>query len=219
MMNAHLGLPLAVVLAAIAAEVHAVEPANPAGNRTGDTVVAEADGQRARAEDLAKAASETFDAVMQGREAERIAQAQPQSVTAPAAEPQPGKAGEYRDGMLAPGWEWLDRANRDYQDLIVRRLSEGGSPFGTGMVFDVVQEWLAKANREYQQVIVKKLSDPAGVVEKRVAEEAAARKAAEERRIAEQKAAEEAAARKAADEKRIADQKRTEEDAARKADE
>src|SRR5262245_50411530 len=122
MIKAHLGLPLAVVLAAIAADVHADEPINPTDTRMGDTVVAEAtDSQRARAEDLAKAASETFDAVMQGREAERVAQAQPQSATRPAAEPQPGKAMEYRDGILSPGWEWLDRANRDYQDLIVRR--------------------------------------------------------------------------------------------------
>ncbi len=92
------------------------------------------DVQRQRAEDLAKAASEKFSEVIPDRAVQpRLAQvpAQPSPPAAPKAAPAAQRpappAGD--TGFTAPLTNWLERSAKDYQDLVVRGLSE---PAGGG---------------------------------------------------------------------------------------
>lgn len=92
------------------------------------------DAQRQRAEALAKAASEKFSEVIPETAAQpRLAQvpAQPSppaaAKAAPAAQRLAPPAGD--TGLTAPLTNWLERSAKDYQDLVVRGLSE---PAGGG---------------------------------------------------------------------------------------
>ncbi|MGE4129142.1 MAG: hypothetical protein AB7E80_13345, partial [Hyphomicrobiaceae bacterium] len=82
---------------------------------------------RRRAEDLERAASERFDEIQRER-APRVSQV-PADATkgAPAAapDPEPGLAWDAQGAMLRVQ-EWLEKANRDFQREIVRRLQVPG---------------------------------------------------------------------------------------------
>lgn len=85
------------------------------------------DAQRQRAEALAKAASEKFSEVIPDTAVQpRLAQV-PAQPSPPAAQRPSPPVGD--TGFTAPLTNWLERSARDYQDLVVRGLSE---PAGSG---------------------------------------------------------------------------------------
>ena len=196
------------------------------------------DDLRGRAEALARAASEEFDAVSADREraaaARRLAQG-PASKSEPRATPQrPPTPGP--ETLLVPLQDWLARSSNEYRKNIIKGLSIGGQPSdvadkqrpaprkpqeggeGAGSLTFSAQEWLERANREYQNEVMKKLALPeAGASAASPPVAAAARKPVaaspteigaetkrqaeaklkEEQRLAEQKAADEAKRREA----------------------
>ncbi len=191
------------------------------------------DDLRGRAEALARAASEEFDAVSADREraaaARRLAQG-PASKSEPRATPQrPPTPGP--ETLLVPLQDWLARSSNEYRKNIIKGLSIGGQPSDVadkqrpaprkpqeggedaGSLTSSAQEWLERANREYQNEVMKKLALPeAGAPAASPPVEAAARKPVaasptemgaetkhqaearlkEEQRLADQKAADEA---------------------------
>lgn len=94
------------------------------------------DAQRQRAEALAKAASEKFSEVIPDTAAQpRLAQVPIQHPPPAAAKPAPAAqrpappAGD--TGLTAPLTNWLERSAKDYQDLVVKGLSEPAGGAGS----------------------------------------------------------------------------------------
>jgi len=135
---------------------------------------------RRRAEDLAGAASERFSEILSGKVGDRAARG---------ADANSKSAQHSDDILLFPLWDWLDRASRDYEAVIVSKLKSRsgevdivtspsrvvaqvevpsappaqGSPTpqpGWGSIIENIREWLSRANRSYRNEIVKKLAKP-----------------------------------------------------------
>jgi hypothetical protein len=135
---------------------------------------------RRRAEDLAGAASERFSEILSGKVGDRAARG---------AEANSKSAQHSDDIVLFPLWDWLNRASRDYEAVIVSKLKSRsgevdivtspsrvvaqaevpsappaqGSPTpqpGWGSIIENIREWLSRANRSYRNEIVKKLAKP-----------------------------------------------------------
>jgi nucleoid-associated protein YgaU len=140
------------------------------------------DPARARAEELARAASERFSELVPPPAGTRAAQKEPGSGEGDAGARSSGEAAE------GQGSQWLERSAREYQRLIIKKLSQppspppsdarqtgtapGPAPAGnTGQILpwledralaarERAQDWLAKANRSYRGEIARRLSVP-----------------------------------------------------------
>jgi len=136
---------------------------------------------RRRAEDLAGAASKRFSDILSEQEGD--AQVHDKGRDAG------GKSAQRaNDPTLIPVWDWLARASRDYENIIVAKLKNpsGEVKFvtpprrvlaqaelptapeqtphppqpGWGSIIENIREWLARANRSYHNEVVKKLMQP-----------------------------------------------------------
>ncbi len=137
---------------------------------------------RRRAEDLAGAASKRFSDILS--EQEGHAQVHDKGRDAG------GKSAQRaNDPTLIPVWDWLARASRDYENIIVAKLKNPSGevkivtppsrvvaqaelptappaqippppPPGWGSIIENIREWLARANRSYHNEVVKKLVQP-----------------------------------------------------------
>jgi len=164
---------------------HAARAADTDALRGADTrppvLVADADSPdttdkslRQRAEDLARAASQRFSEIL--------------STDKPA--PQPGDdnpPAESKSETFAPVWNWLARASKDYQDVVIGKLkspdgwvvvvqrTDATTPMpssgqqaepqpeprrGWSGLVEILRDWLARANRSYRNEIVKELVEP-----------------------------------------------------------
>jgi hypothetical protein len=135
---------------------------------------------RQRAEDLAGAASQRFSDILDGGQRVEIAQgARSQAASSDQAA---------ATGTFAPVWNWLYRAQKSYDDVviaqlknpngwtvIVQRSGEPASPpasesaaemesapqlKGWSGLVEMVRDWLARANRSYRNEIVTPLREP-----------------------------------------------------------
>ncbi len=99
------------------------------------------------------------------------------------------------DGVMGAVRDWLARANRDYQGVVIRRLSQpaDGAP-------DEIVRKIEETNSEAARASTTKQREDAAKKAAEVNERAAARKAQSDREAADAAAAKAAADRKAADE-------------------
>ncbi len=136
---------------------------------------------RRRAEDLAGAASKRFSDILSEQEGD--AQVHDKGRDAG------GKSAQRaNDPTLIPVWDWLARASRDYENIIVAKLKNPSGEVkivtpprrvlaqaelptapeqtppppqpGWGSIIENIREWLARANRSYHNEVVKKLMQP-----------------------------------------------------------
>ena len=84
------------------------------------------EAQMRRASKLADDASRHFDEVMPGLTGAKPAAPAVRLAQATTPKQQPSAQAPASDDFLAPVWDWLERAQKQYQDVIVKPLSEGG---------------------------------------------------------------------------------------------
>jgi len=136
---------------------------------------------RRRAEDLAGAASKRFSDILSEQEGDAKIHDKGRDAG--------GKsAPRANDLTLIPAWDWLARASRDYENIIVAKLKNPSGEVkivrpprrvlaqaelptapeqtppppqpGWGSIIENIREWLARANRSYHNEVVKKLAQP-----------------------------------------------------------
>ncbi len=137
---------------------------------------------RRRAEDLAGAASKRFSDILSEQEGDAPVQDKGRDAGEKSAQ-------RANDLTLIPVWDWLARASRDYENIIVAKLKNPSGevkivtppsrvvaqaelptappaqippppPPGWGSIIENIREWLARAHRSYHNEIVKKLVQP-----------------------------------------------------------
>ena len=137
---------------------------------------------RRRAEDLAGAASERFSEILSKQEGEK-------PIQVGGADASRERAQRSNRPTLIPVWDWLARASRDYENVIIaklknpsgeveietspnRAMAQGEVPstrlaqdapasqFGWGSIIETIRDWLARANRSYRNEIVRNLVQP-----------------------------------------------------------
>jgi hypothetical protein len=135
---------------------------------------------RQRAEDLAGAASQRFSDILDG--GQRVEIAQGAGSQAASGDQAPAT------GTFAPVWNWLYRAQKSYDDVVIAQLKnpngwtvivqKSGEPAsppvsepaaevepapelkGWSGLVEMVRDWLARANRSYRNEIVTPLREP-----------------------------------------------------------
>ncbi|MES0403834.1 MAG: hypothetical protein ABUJ93_10065, partial [Hyphomicrobium sp.] len=136
---------------------------------------------RRRAEDLAGAASKRFSDILSEQEGDAPVQDKGRDAGEKSAQ-------RANDLTLIPVWDWLARASRDYENIIVAKLKNPSGEVkivtpprrvlaqaelptapeqtppppqpGWGSIIENIREWLARANRSYHNEVVKKLAQP-----------------------------------------------------------
>ena len=136
---------------------------------------------RRRAEDLAGAASKRFSDILSEQEADAQVHDKGRGAGGKSAQ-------RANDLTLIPVWDWLARASRDYENIIVAKLKNPSGEVkivtpprrvlaqaelptapeqtppppqpGWGSIIENIREWLARANRSYHNEVVKKLVQP-----------------------------------------------------------
>ena len=136
---------------------------------------------RRRAEDLAGAASKRFSDILSEQEGDAKLHDKGRDAGGKSAQ-------RANDLTLIPVWDWLARASRDYENIIVAKLKNPSGEVkivtppsrvlaqaelptapeqtppppqpGWGSIIENIREWLARANRSYHNEVVKKLVQP-----------------------------------------------------------
>ncbi|MFA9443245.1 MAG: hypothetical protein ACERIG_06585, partial [Hyphomicrobium sp.] len=136
---------------------------------------------RRRAEDLAGAASKRFSDILSEQEGDAKIHHKGRDAGGKSAQ-------RANDLTLIPVWDWLARASRDYENIIVAKLKNPSGEVkivtpprrvlaqaelptapeqtppppqpGWGSIIENIREWLARANRSYHNEVVKKLVQP-----------------------------------------------------------
>ncbi|MFA9550076.1 MAG: LysM peptidoglycan-binding domain-containing protein [Hyphomicrobium sp.] len=136
---------------------------------------------RRRAEDLAGAASKRFSDILSEQEGDAKIHHKGRDAGGKSAQ-------RANDLTLIPVWDWLARASRDYENIIVAKLKNPSGEVkivtppsrvlaqaelptapeqtppppqpGWGSIIENIREWLARANRSYHNEVVKKLAQP-----------------------------------------------------------
>jgi nucleoid-associated protein YgaU len=136
---------------------------------------------RRRAEDLAGAASKRFSDILSEQEGDAKIHDKGRDAGGKSAQ-------RANDLTLIPVWDWLARASRDYENIIVAKLKNPSGEVkivtpprrvlaqaelptapeqtppppqpGWGSIIENIREWLARANRSYHNEVVKKLMQP-----------------------------------------------------------